>query len=148
MNGRFEMESYNQKVRMLNSMPTIITEGLNKYVAFSHCRGDKDDENFGKDFGPSLYFYDIQKHREALKISGGEALIDYKYNGEADGQFADRLLFLGNKELMSEQGMYSEKITASKGELFLKSAIHESKTAIVIGLNFRISYSYIEHGEE
>lgn len=70
------------KVFLPNSLHTMIDEGSNKYVAFSHCRKSL-EPGVGKDSGPVLFFYDIAKQKEVMKINGGEALIDYKYNKES-----------------------------------------------------------------
>ena len=65
-----------------NGLHTMINEGENKYVVFSHCRQNHTPgvHTESLDPGPSLYFYDIIAQKEVVKIHGGEALIDYKYN--------------------------------------------------------------------
>lgn len=47
--------------------------------------------------GPALYFYSLNKHRETLRIMGGEALIDFFVNPSEPEE--SRVLYLMNFEV-------------------------------------------------
>ena len=151
INGRFEMKKYTN-VYLLNALPTMIQEGNTKYIVFSHCGkgsenttktvsvdNDQDLNEQGADSGPSLYFYDLIDKKEVMRIQGGEALIDYTYDKNSEDRYADKLMFLGNKEIMSNRDLYSRKICKMDAEIYVESAIPERKTAIVVSLKLRIS---------
>lgn len=66
---------------MLNTVPTMISEGGQKLVVFSHTpikQESKHDDGRSRFYGgPSLYFYDVDQGKETHRIRGGEAIISY-----------------------------------------------------------------------
>ena len=105
---------------MLNTVPTMISEGGQKLVVFSHTpikQESKNDDGRERFYGgPSLYFYDVDQGKETHRIKGGEAIISYnnytntdiKPNKDSDSFFytmegkLGRLMYLGNAMMMKE----------------------------------------------
>ena len=106
---------------MLNSVPTMISEGGQKLVVFSHTpikqESKHEDGRIRFYGGPSLYFYDVDHGKETHRIRGGEAIIsyndytntDYKPDRNNDnGPFGSmegklgRLMYFGNAMMMKE----------------------------------------------
>ena len=60
INGRFVMKEFSSAIHMLNSVPTIIEEGNEKFVVFSHATTPiLNKKQPSSDFLPSLFFYCI-----------------------------------------------------------------------------------------
>lgn len=96
MHGRFAMREFSSLVFLLNSVPTIIQEGNEKFVAFSHAThpnkgknewdGTEPDRKFvNSDFLPSLFFFSVSRRQETTRMKGIEALIDYFSDPENPG---------------------------------------------------------------
>jgi len=97
---------------------------------FSHCT-DGNSEHLGQGSGPALFFYDLDKTRETVRILGGEAFIDY-FSDPAQPNNG-QVIFIGNKEIMSEP-MWGEKTKIQKEDAvkYVKAASTERGSAIVI----------------
>jgi len=120
MNGRFSFKKYGTEFYMLNSVPTMIEEGKERLLVFSHTpkKLSKEEPHWRFFGGPALYFYNFEEGAEKFRIKGGEALVNYSPSttDEKGVKEKGRLMFLGNAWVMKENKFWGSSYNLHPSE--------------------------------